>query len=299
VAAVAVEGMPEDAGRAEGLGEGSDWPNSPRPRLRASAGPRGAGGYWPSGSTQDTEKHKLLLRQFACKVDRALRPLLASSGVPLVLAAAEPLASIYHSVNSYPQLVDDTIEGSPEALTEGQLGERARTILDEVYRRQLADWRTLFEARANQGRATTNIAQAARAATIGGVASMLVDIDEVAPGRIEEDGAVAFAEQANTSNYDLIDEIATRIITTAGRVTGVRKADISRQAALASLCGTLCDSSALGKSILISRSKNLTWRCEMANPYINDQAARTEAATALSRLLADSYLIYLKTQGFH
>lgn len=37
----------------------------------------------------------------------------------------------------------------------------------------------------------------------------------------------------------------------------------------------------------------------MANPYINDQAARTEAATALSRLLADSYLIYLKTQGFH
>lgn len=48
VAAVAVEGMPEDAGRAEGLGEGSDWPNSPRPRLRASAGPRGAGGYWPA-----------------------------------------------------------------------------------------------------------------------------------------------------------------------------------------------------------------------------------------------------------
>lgn len=234
MAAVAVEGMPEDAGRAvEGLGEGSDWPNSPRPRLRASAGPRGAGGYWPSGSTQDTEKQKLLLRQFACKVDKALRPLLASSGVPLVLAAAEPLASIYHSVNSYPQLVDDTIEGSPEALTEGQLGERARTILDEVYRRQLADWRTLFEARANQGRATTNIAQAARAATIGGVASMLVDIDEVAPGRIDEDGAVAFAEQANTSNYDLIDEIATRMITTAGRVTGVRKADIPRQAALA------------------------------------------------------------------
>lgn len=62
---------------------------------------------------------------------------------------------------------------------------------------------------------------------------MLVDIDEVAPGRIDEDGAVAFAEQANTSNYDLIDEIATRMITTAGRVTGVRKADIPRQAALA------------------------------------------------------------------
>jgi len=34
-------------------------------------------------------------------------------------------------------------------------------------------------------------------------------------------------------------------------------------------------------------------------PYINDQAARAECAAALGRLLADSYLIYLKTQGFH
>jgi starvation-inducible DNA-binding protein len=37
----------------------------------------------------------------------------------------------------------------------------------------------------------------------------------------------------------------------------------------------------------------------MASPYINDQAARTETATALGRLLADSYMLYLKTHGFH
>ncbi|MBS3652503.1 DNA starvation/stationary phase protection protein [Pseudaminobacter sp. 19-2017] len=37
----------------------------------------------------------------------------------------------------------------------------------------------------------------------------------------------------------------------------------------------------------------------MASPYINDQTARTETAAALGRLLADSYMIYLKTQGFH
>jgi DNA-binding ferritin-like protein len=36
----------------------------------------------------------------------------------------------------------------------------------------------------------------------------------------------------------------------------------------------------------------------MASPYINDQAARTETATALARLLADSYMLYLKTHGF-
>jgi len=103
--AIHVEGMPEDAGRAvQGAGEAGDWPKSPRPRLRASGGARGAGGYWPSGRIQATEGQNGLLRQFARQVDKALRPVVTGSGLPLVLAAAEPLASTYRSVNSYPHL---------------------------------------------------------------------------------------------------------------------------------------------------------------------------------------------------
>jgi hypothetical protein len=76
-----VEGMPEDAGRAvRGVGEIGDWPRSPRPRLRASAGVRGAGGYWPSGRIQAVEGQKVLLRQFARNIDKALRPFLTGSG---------------------------------------------------------------------------------------------------------------------------------------------------------------------------------------------------------------------------
>ena len=232
--AIHVEGMPEDAGRAvQGAGEAGDWPRSPRPRLRASAGARGAG--WPSGRIQAAEGQKVLLRQFARQVDKALRPVVAGSGVPLVLAAAEPLASTYRSVNSYPQLAATTIEGNPEAMTEAQLGDRARAVLDGIYRDELTAWRTLFEARANQGRATTDIAQAARAATVGALDSMLMDIDETLPGRIAEDDAVVFAEEPTATNYDLVDEIATRVITTGGRVIGVRKADIPRAAALAAM----------------------------------------------------------------
>ena len=231
--AIEVEELPEDAGRAVRSTGGTVWPNSPRPRMRASAGPRGAGGYWPNGSTQAAEGHKRLLRQFARNIDRALRPLLTGSGIPLVLAATEPLASIYRSVNTYTLLVEDMIEGNPEAMTEAQLGDRVRVTLDGIYRDELALWRDRFETRSGQGRASTDVAQAARAATIGAVESMLADIDEVVPGRIGEDGAVAFAEQANASNYDLIDEIATRVIATGGQVIGVRKADIPQLAALA------------------------------------------------------------------
>ncbi|MBV8336502.1 MAG: hypothetical protein JO358_13885 [Alphaproteobacteria bacterium] len=234
--AIDIEGMPEDAGRAvQGAGEAGDWPRSPRPRLRASAGAGGAGGYWPSGRMQGAEGQKVLLRQFARQVDKALRPVVTGSGVPLVLAAAEPLASTYRSVNSYPHLAAAAIEGNPEAMTEAQLGDRARTVLDGIYRDELTAWRTLFEARANQGRATTDVAQAARAATAGAVDSMLMDIDETLSGRIADDGAVVFAEQPTATNSDLVDEIATRVITTGGRVIGVRKAEIPRAAALAAM----------------------------------------------------------------
>lgn len=37
----------------------------------------------------------------------------------------------------------------------------------------------------------------------------------------------------------------------------------------------------------------------MSKAYRNDQAARQTIAAALSRLLADTYTLHLKTQGFH
>jgi hypothetical protein len=80
---------------------------------------------------------EVLLRQFARNIDKALRPLLTGSGIPLVLAAAEPLASVYRSVNTYTGLAEATIEGSPEAITDAELGERARTVLDGLYREEL------------------------------------------------------------------------------------------------------------------------------------------------------------------
>ena len=95
--------------------------------------------------------------------------------------------------------------------------------------------RFTLEERANHGRATTDIAQTARAATSGAVQTLLVDIDEVIPGQLDQSGAVIFSEQADPPNYDLVDEIAARVIATGGRVIGVRKIDIPREEALAAI----------------------------------------------------------------
>jgi hypothetical protein len=215
-AAVPVAGMPDDAGTAiRGTGLGGRRPLDRQPRA--------------------VETRKSQLRQFARRIDQALRPLLAGDGLPLVLAAAEPLATIYRSVNTYPHLADQAIEGNPEALTDAELADRARPVLDALYRRRIADWRELYALREGQGRATTDIAQAARAATMGAVDSMLADIDETTMGRIDDDGAVTFADAGDGTSYGLVDEIAARVIATGGHVIGVRRPDIPRGNPLAAV----------------------------------------------------------------
>src|SRR3546814_11564775 len=109
-------------------------------------------------------------------------------------------------------------------MTDAQLATRARTILDGIYRDELAAWRSLFETRADQGRATTDIAQSARAATAGAIETVPADIDDVAPGRLGEAGAVVFAEEARASPYALVDGIVRRVIATGCRGIAVRTA---------------------------------------------------------------------------
>ena len=65
--------------------------------------------------------------------------------------------------------------------------------------------------------------RAARAATAGAVASLLVDMDQVVNGTVDEtDGSVTFAEAAGADSYGVADEVARRVLQTGGKALGVR-----------------------------------------------------------------------------
>jgi release factor family 11 len=203
---VAVPGLPADAASAAG---------------RASIADRS-----PSGRIQGSEGQKVRLRQFARKVDHALRGVLTGLELPLILAAAEPLDGIYRSLNSYPHLVESGIPGSPEGATDGDLAEAARSVLDEVYAGELSALRDSFELRSSHERASSDLATIARAATYGAVETLFVDIDEKVPGFVdEESGALTLAED-DAASYGVVDEIARRVLLSGGRVLAVRRPDV-------------------------------------------------------------------------
>ncbi len=107
--------------------------------------------------------------------------------------------------------------------------------MDGIYRDELADWKQLFAARNSEGRATTDIAQAARAAVAGAIESLVVDIDKMVPRHMNDDGSIDFAKQASWSSHDLVDEVAKRAILTGGRVIGARQSDMPRESSLAAI----------------------------------------------------------------
>jgi hypothetical protein len=190
----------------------------------------------PSRRIQGSEGQKVRMRQYARQVDRALRPLLNGLEVPLILAATDPIDSIYRSVNTYPHLLARGISGNPETVPDGELAARARTVLDDFYAAQLRDVQELYGQRSGEGRALSDVAEAARAATFGAVGTLLVDIDAAVPGAVDDQtGAVTFARAASGDVQDVTDEIARRAWLSGARVLAVRQGDIPGRGALAAI----------------------------------------------------------------
>lgn len=184
----------------------------------------------------NAEGQTVLLRQYARKVDSALRAVLAGRDTPLILAATEPLAPIFRTVNSSSSLLERGISGSPDRLSEAELADAARTILDQHYRDQIEDTRQLYETRSGERRATANVEETARAATRGAVEVLMVDIDQTIPGTLSDsDGAVTRVAAADARSYDILDEIAGRAIMAGAKLLAVRKDDIPEGAPLAAV----------------------------------------------------------------
>jgi hypothetical protein len=199
---VDVPGLPEDAA-ASGRG---------RALVDGTGGDPSTGG----------ETARVRLRHYCRQIDGAIRGLLAGGSVPLVLASDRRIAEIYRSVSSYPHLATQRIDGNPERLSEAELASRARPILDELHDQRIEDWHRRFDDRNGADRASTDLGRVARAATYGAVESLLIDMDAVVPGSVDDEGRIRVEDSGDVSNYGVTDEIARRVILTGGEVLVVR-----------------------------------------------------------------------------
>lgn len=195
--------------------------------LESAVGQASPADRTPSARLVGDEGAKVRARQFARRVDSALRPLLAGADLPLILAATEPLDSMFRATCTYPHLAPTTLAGNPDGASDAELGARARTVLDELYAAELAEVHQRFEAWSSQGRTAADVAEVARLATWGAVDTVLVDIDASVPGTVDDEtGAVTFEDADDAVAYGVVDEIARRVWSAGGRVLAVRAEEV-------------------------------------------------------------------------
>lgn len=173
----------------------------------------------PARRIQGGEGMKVLMAQYARILDRALRPILAGKHAPLVIAAVDELAAVYRAHNSYPHLVSGSIKGNPEALSEDELAQQARSLVARRARKHASDQLKLINEGRSKDLASTDLAQIANAAAAGRVGTLLVDVDASLPGSINaKTGKLSIAKRPSAKSYDVLDELVGMTIRMGGDV---------------------------------------------------------------------------------
>ena len=153
----------------------------------------------PSGRIQGSEGQNVRFRQFARQVDAALRPVLSGRETPLILAAT---GSARRRLSRRKQLSEPAAgrdRGQPGPDQRRGPRRPARPVLDAAHAAEFSALKALYEAHAGDGRATCDLSDAARAATYGAIETLLVDMDAVVPGTVDEQsGAITFAEDGRS-----------------------------------------------------------------------------------------------------
>lgn len=164
---------------------------------------------------QTSEDPKLRMMEYSQAIDRALEEAPSIPDWPLIIAAAEPLASIFRSVTTRRRLVPEAIEGNPEKLSDHDLALAGRPHIERLRIKELEHHAADFEDHVGSGHTATDLSDVARAATEGAIRTLFFDGEAIVPGRVDDaDGTITRAPVDDADNYDIVDEIVRRALLT-------------------------------------------------------------------------------------
>lgn len=150
----------------------------------------------------DDEKNDLL--RFFQKIDRALHTVLREEHAPLVLAAVDYLQPIYREANTYPGLVANGLDGSPDHLGEAALHDRAWKIVEPGFREHIQQACSRYHEAAAAGKATADLSKVVMAAYRGELETLFVALDQHRWGVVDPArGEVTLHEESQPGDGDL------------------------------------------------------------------------------------------------
>ncbi len=169
-------------------------------------------------TSSDREDKDEYLAHFYRQIDRGVNEALRGKGVPVILAAVEYEIALYRSINKYPQLAEECVEGAPNGLKSGEMHARALDAMLRRYERKTDELLTEYNHKVGGG-ASNRLKEIVPAAHDGRVLTLLVSDSLETTGAFDQATNTVKGRQTGTSeDEDLVNNAAIETILHAGQV---------------------------------------------------------------------------------
>jgi hypothetical protein len=175
------------------------------------------GGHGTGTDNQEDELH-----EFLRLVEQGVRGVLHEQDGPLVLAGVEPVTAGYRRVNSYGNLLEETLPGNPEDVKTEELHRRAWELVEPHFAQGEQQAREQYERAVGKGRAVHLLEEALPAAHAGRLALLFVPCNDALWGRFDPETAQVEVHASRLpGDRDLLDEVAVEALAHGSAVWSV------------------------------------------------------------------------------
>jgi hypothetical protein len=188
------------------------------------------------GHGSGSEEEKAGLIQYCRQIDSAVVSLLNDEKAPMMVAGLDYLVSAYRQINTYQNLVEDSIQGNPFSYSRDDLHHTACTVMESHLMRWREEALMRFRKGSEGGKVCTDVAPLLQAAGEGGIEMLLVSLDSELFARHDlESGRVDLHTQYQDGDVDILDEAVVLTVLTGGEVFGIEADEMPVNFPLAAL----------------------------------------------------------------
>lgn len=199
-----------------------------------------------TGSKQDDvdDDTEIFLRH----VDAVVRTQVSGKAdLPLVLVAASRLAAEFHRLSTNPHLLTDHAAKDPHLMPPDELAAAVQPILAAARDRRIARTVAAYEQARDRDQAAADLADIARAAVAGRVATLLIEADRFEPGQfdrttgaIDTDGEQASdlsrrGDAAAMRTPDLFGALAESVLEHRGEIVALARNALPTESGVAAI----------------------------------------------------------------
>jgi hypothetical protein len=174
-----------------------------------------------------SEDHKERLHEYARAVDRSVQPLLRRTGALLVIAAAEPLASIYRATTSHGLVASTSVVGNHDGASLDELANLAAPVIDRYRRDQLVTHLARLHEAPDRRLVLADIDAIDGAARAGAIDTLFVDVERDQSGPPDAQGT--------RKTPDLVEEILGHALASRATIIPVGTGDLPGPGGMAAL----------------------------------------------------------------